>query len=230
MTLFIMTFVLTDLSTGMLQWRHFQKPFKSFVVSATYICALIIIEFLTNFSTIYTFVLLCTLLVIITFVQFHINSFSRVKRCEVIAISDEKTWNLLIVKLITGVGFNVILNRLRTFQINKLKVKKTPYKLSALIATYWKNYFMLNKHIPFHIITNCSAIFIFFRVNIHMPLGLYLVLPIMACMYWLYSLFKQSLDKSSFKVLPFILDCHARGFYIATRWLFIVLLLMHAIF
>src|SRR5690625_7916439 len=84
MTLFIMTFVLTDLSTGMLQWRHFQKPFKSFVVSAPYICALIFIEFLTNFSTIYTFVLLCILLFFITFVHFHIFSFIYVHCCMVL--------------------------------------------------------------------------------------------------------------------------------------------------
>lgn len=234
MILFIIFFSTSDIFTGIIQWRNFQRRIKSFLISVSYISILfgvyLYLYFLTDLSKTSILALLFILLIILILIQFKTNISQNTNWNEVIIIGDDKTWNLLIVKLITGVGFNFIPHRLRTSGVNKKKVKETSYTLPAIITRYWKNYFIFNKNIPFTIITNCIAVLIFFNVSINAPSGLSLALSTLIYMYWLYEIFKNKLDTIQFKVLPFSIECHIRGFYFTTSWMMLTILLVHSTF
>lgn len=234
MLLFIIFFSISDIFTGIIQWRNFQRRIKSFLISVSYISLLFGVYlysyFLRDLSKTSILTLLFTLLIILILIQFKTNISHNTNWNEVIKIGDYKTWNLLIVKLITGVGFNFIPHRLRTSGVNKKKVKETSYTLPAIITRYWKNYFIFNKNIPITIITNCIAVLILFNVNINAPSGLYLAFTTLIYMYWLNEIFKNKLDTIQFKVLPFSIECHIRCFYVNTSWMILIILLVHSTF
>lgn len=236
MLLFIIFFSTSDIFTGIIQWRNFQRGIKSFLISVSYIFLLFGVYlysyFLTDLSRTSILTLIFILLIILILIQFKTNISHSTNWNEVTIIGDDKTWNLLIVKLITGVGFNFTPHRLRTSGVNKKKVKEAPYTLPAIITRYWKNYFTFNKNISFTIITNCIAVLIFLNININVnaPSGLYLTFSTLIYMYWLYGIFKHKLDTIQFKVLPFSTECHIRGFYLSTSWMMLIILLVHSTF
>lgn len=107
MLLFIIFFSTSDIFTGIIQWRNFQRGIKSFLISVSYIFLLFGVYlysyFLTDLSRTSILTLIFILLIILILIQFKTNISHSTNWNEVTIIGDDKTWNLLIVKLITGV-------------------------------------------------------------------------------------------------------------------------------
>ncbi|WP_299095451.1 hypothetical protein [uncultured Metabacillus sp.] len=233
MFLLIISFAISDLFSGLTQWKLFQRNLKGIITKITYTIILIFlfmfiyINFLRDFSVLVFFIYNIVLL-LMSIIQFKRKLTSKVNWNQVIPIGDDKTWNLLIVKLITGVGFNIVPNRVRLPALTKVnKVDNIPYELSAIVSVYWKRYLIHNKTIPFNIIGNCVAILLFLSLSTNISSGLNLAIPTLIGMYLLYGIFKNRLDTLQFKVLPMSANNHVNGFYRVTFWFILVLLLPH---
>ncbi|MFC3039667.1 hypothetical protein ACFOGI_05330 [Virgibacillus xinjiangensis] len=234
--LLTVSFGVTDFLSGLIQWRTFQRNIKAIIARIlggtviAAICLAALSSFLIEISSIFFlyYIVSCGALAVFLFSR---TLTSQVNWKQVILTGDEKTWNLLIVKLITGIGFNHIERTGRLPGVAKeTKNDQPPYELTSVLALFWKRYFLLNKASSFHVLGNCLAILLFLSLSINLPSGLNLSIPAVVGMYLLYGIFKSNLETTRFQVLPGSISSHVDAFYRVTYWFFLTLLGAHSLF
>ncbi|MFC2949998.1 hypothetical protein [Virgibacillus sediminis] len=233
--LFVVSFGVTDFFSGLIQWGAYQKNTKAIIARILFstvaigIWLIAFTTFLIDFSFIVFpfYLILCGTFSIFLFKR---TLTENVNWKQVLLLGDEKTWNLLIVKLITGTGFNNLENKGRLPGLTKnMKVDNPPYDLTSVIALYWKRYLLLNKALSFNVIVNCLAILLFLSLSVNLPSGMNLAIPTLVGMYLLYGIFKSKLETMHFQVLPVSINSHIDAFYRITYWFILALLLAHSV-
>jgi hypothetical protein len=236
--LLFVSFIVMDSLTGIMQWRNYQKRIGQWMIHTAAgfgvigLFLLLYVLFLRDIPLAAYIVLNGCCLMLIAYLLRKEPLTSQVKWDEVILIGDDKTWNLLIVKLITGVGFNMVPRRIRLSNPNRKKGQneRIPYEASHLLFTYWKKYFMGNKTLAFNLIVNASALYLFIRMNVDVFPGLYVLFPSLLMIYLLRGILKTRLHSIQFQVIPWGKDEQVAAFSKSTCWLFGLLSILHFIF
>jgi len=233
--LLLTSFLISDFTSGLLQWLIFQK---TALVKATLLTGILLITtlFLTLLLNIenssFLFWIFQSISIIIIIILLKIDRFKQVNWRLVVLISDDKTWNPFLFKLITGVGFNSISTRTRMSlpTNNQKKSKPLPYQLQKILLKYWKQSLINNKSISFHLLSNGLAITAFFTFKATFSLTLGFTLASLLVTYLISNFLIEKLNQLNFQIIPWNLNDYVESLYKLTRWFIFILFVPQGIF
>ncbi|KGX85508.1 hypothetical protein [Pontibacillus litoralis] len=229
--LLILTFAIVDLFTGLFQWMAFQKQGRQklcFIMGYFVLLIIIGVGFILFQShyLAYYYIIGMGLMFTVTIKWFREELLYSVKWGETISYGEEKTWNRLIVKLITGVGFNFP-SKLYITKKNGSK-KRVNYQLTSVLSANWEGYLLNNKSITLNILINTIAIFILLSIRFHVY-SLSYFLSTLLMFYLLKNIFQEQLTTHKFRVLPWSKRDYIKSFLKSVSWLVGLLLILQFI-
>jgi hypothetical protein len=225
----IITFVIVDLFAGLFQWKTFQQHGKQRLFSLfVYFTSVLIFGLMVIFFykikfpvPIVIFYIIEMLIVqFLSFIWLKGKLMGSVEWGKTVWYGEEKTWNRLVVKLITGTGF-----KSNKFWISKktVKEKRIKYQLVKVLTHYWKEHCLQNKVFLINMVTNTAAIWGYLVIRNHAIDFAYSISSIIM-LYFLISVFKDSLNTYQFRVLPWPKREYVRSFLFFSFWPIILLL------
>jgi len=235
LVLLLISFLISDLTSGLLQWLIFQKTalVKATLLTGVLLITILFLTLLMNMEySSFLFWIFHSISILVIIIILKIDILKQVNWRLVVLISDDKTWNPFLVKLITGVGFNSISTRTRMSlpTNNQKKSKPLPYQLEKILLKYWKQSLVNNKGISFHLLSNGLAItaFLTFKATFSLTLGFTLASLIVT--YLISNFLTEKLNQLNFKIIPWSLNDYVESIYKLTRWFIFILFVPQGIF
>jgi len=233
--LLLTSFLISDFTSGLLQWFIFQKTalVKATLLTGILLITLLFFTLLINIeNTSFLFWIFHSIYIVIIIMLLKIDIFKQVNWRLVVLISDDKIWNPFLFKLITGVGFNSVSTRTRmSLPTNtQKKSKPLPYQLQKILLKYWKQSLINNKSISFHLLSNGLAITVFLTFKVTFSLTLGFTLASLVVTYLISNFLIEKLNQLSFQIIPWNLNDYVESLYKLTRWFIFILLVPHGIF
>ncbi|MFC4767668.1 hypothetical protein [Effusibacillus consociatus] len=232
------SFLVIDFLAGLLQWKLFQKQFKSRVMMS--VLTVLVVTGVSFFSFLLqvdwtglvlpVYGVLIGTAILVSAICWSLPMTHDMDWQRSVYVGQEKTWNLFVYKIFGGFNSNRSSRRPWIHRkTNRRKANDVSYDLNRMMKYYWRMYFASNKWVLVNILTNTMALnLVISSSEIVLAEAVGYTVASFIAIFVLVQILTERLNVTNFRLLPWSVDKYAKSFAQTTVWVVYLLVIPQA--